>query len=1569
MDFRSLFLSHLGVSRSLVVAIAAIACGLTGTAAAQQSPATGAMLLQLATPQATTLQSLPVGSLVTAANLPASGGATDASVRVTGGAGDGRERVIVQLREAALTRSVQGRGLRARRAAHQTLESEHQRVVDVIERLEAGSGRAVSSPPVRRQFFTVFNGLAATVGPDTLAALRAHPDVTAVHPDREVKAILDTSVSYVKAPAFWTSHGGFRGAGQVIAVVDTGIDYTHADLGACAWIGSGCKVAGGYDFHNDDADPVDDNGHGTHVAATAAGNGSLLGVAPDATLLAYKVLGADGSGYMSTVIAGIEAAVDPDGDLDTSDHADVINLSLGGPGDPDDPSSQAVDAATAAGVVVVAAAGNSGAYFTVGSPGTARTAITVASISEDGVPAWTNSAGPVAGTFDLKPEVAAPGVSICAARAQGTGLGPECIDTTHISISGTSMATPHVAGAAALLRGVLPSLSPQDIKSLIVQNGDPATFDPLQGGAGILDIVQAAAAHTIVSPQTLSFGRAVGSLPLWQQSRTLTVRNIGATTRSYTLTAAGQYWGLPAGATIVFSPQSFSLTAGASQSVEVSLSVDNVLVASATSAPWTYDAMITLKSPGETQLIPSIFLKTGLLRIHTDQQASLIYLHDRGNLYTAQVAAPTGLTTEVMIAPGTYDVITMFPGSLPGFVVHEGVVITDEKDETVNTTEALHTVELDGKNEVGAPLAHNIRLISLYHRASGLGLSVLSSYVAGAFSFPVSPISAAYDINVAALAQPLGKSYLISKALAGVSASVTLDNTPAELTRGTLRYFSDPGETPTGILEFLSVMIGSSIGVGFAGSEVSPVNRDLWFTPAPRDDSGVFVQSWVSLDATTPHMHNCPWYQGSTTPGVIEACNAMDRFNPAYETSTGELPLDLGPASFFLKMQNWGSGAMLRQVAAAWTWSFHSPGGDGPEAQTGTVGYRLLSGSTVAASGVLPQSGFGGPNPPYFNLASAGPYTLETDPLDYSVGGLRATSRVALSFDTTLPLGDVEPPWLERVEVRTADALAEVVATGASATLEIEAHDAADAGLTLSLARIDGIDEVAVALTDLGGGVFQAVMPDACDQAGPFNALLTATDAAGNQLREWLTPAFVCRPSTCGNGIVDAAEVCDDGNLLPSDGCNAVCSATETCGDGVLDSGEACDDGNNVAGDCCSTTCQAETAGTVCDNGAFCDGSDRCDAAGSCSRHSGSPCAAGAECNTGCDEVSDSCTVSPSASTCSSDSNTCTDDVCNGAGTCTHPLNVAPCNDGVFCNGADTCSGGVCALHAGDPCTTVGECVGACNEAAASCFSPWGTPCSDDGSPCSWDTCNGAGACAHVPAYEGVVCRDAAEPCDVPEVCNGANPACPADTGIVDTDGDTLCDGLDPCTNVAGTRNFLAPPLTRMALGRTFADTTPGNDTLALRGSFALPPAVAFWQLFPLGAEARVVMRDAFGSAAVDITLPNESYSSATGRGWMLSRNGRTWAWSDRSSAAPGGIQQMSLRLARGSISEAGATVRLAISAKAGDFPFTDGDVPVNVSITVGDAAAAAAGRCVESAFVTADCRLGPTATKLTCRR
>jgi subtilisin family serine protease len=359
----------------------------------------------------------------------------------------------------------------------------------------------------------IINGVSADIDADTLALLQNSPDIEKVDADAEFELFLDESVPEITADQVWnlvdSSGNTITGIRERIAIIDSGVDYTHPDLGGC--FGPSCKVLGGYDFVNNDDNPMDDNGHGTHVAATAAGKGLLKGVAPDAKILAYKVCDSGGRCPFSAILSAIDYSVDPNRDGNPVDHVDVMSMSLGGSGDPDDVLSTAVDEASAAGVVATISAGNSGPYpATIGSPGTARTAITVAAACKasqignpnyiaagvpccmDGAIARFSSRGPLIwnGEDIQKPDIAAPGVYICAARWD-SAWSNTCFDDEHVRISGTSMAAPHMAGAVALMRQAYPSYTPEQIKNQLKITARDLGMSYNYQGAGEVNLIMA----------------------------------------------------------------------------------------------------------------------------------------------------------------------------------------------------------------------------------------------------------------------------------------------------------------------------------------------------------------------------------------------------------------------------------------------------------------------------------------------------------------------------------------------------------------------------------------------------------------------------------------------------------------------------------------------------------------------------------------------------------------------------------------------------------------------------------------------------------------------------------------------------------------------------------------------------------------------------------------------------------------------------------------------------------------------------------------------------------------------
>lgn len=267
-------------------------------------------------------------------------------------------------------------------------------------------------------------------------------------------------INRVHAPSAWPIT---EGKGVKVAVIDTGIDSNNADLAG--------SVDGGYSAitkTENPADYQDDNGHGSHVAGTIAahrdGKG-VVGVAPQARLYAVKVLDADGSGNLSDVIDGIVWAA--------KNHMDVANMSLGAPVD-SEAMKRAVRFARGSGVVIVAAAGNSGG--SVGFPGAYEDTIAVAASDYNDKLASFSSRGP-------EVDFIAPGVDVLSTR-MGGGLP--------VSFSGTSMASPHVAGLAALVvsQGYVGLNGPDGVFAQLKKAATPLTTAGMtaeQQGMGMID--------------------------------------------------------------------------------------------------------------------------------------------------------------------------------------------------------------------------------------------------------------------------------------------------------------------------------------------------------------------------------------------------------------------------------------------------------------------------------------------------------------------------------------------------------------------------------------------------------------------------------------------------------------------------------------------------------------------------------------------------------------------------------------------------------------------------------------------------------------------------------------------------------------------------------------------------------------------------------------------------------------------------------------------------------------------------------------------------------------------------
>jgi subtilisin family serine protease len=313
--------------------------------------------------------------------------------------------------------------------------------------------------------YHIINGLAVKLPQDKIEAIKNDPRVASVDPDVEVHAFDLSADTQIRADQVWAK--GDTGTGVPVAILDTGIDTTHPEF-------SGRILKCHSEITNTNT-CTDGNGHGTHTAGIAGAAGinlSAKGVAPAVSLYSDQVLDSTGSGTISGVIAGIDWA--------TTNNAKVISMSLGtSPLAKNQPNcdtaipslTTAINNTVGAGVTVVAAAGNSGRQG-VGAPGCISSTITVGAVdSTDTIASFSSTGGPLADHG-----IVAPGVNIYSTVP--TGSCQLCDPSGYLYLSGTSMATPHVAGTIALMIKANPGLSPATIRSTLFNTACTSTTSP-----------------------------------------------------------------------------------------------------------------------------------------------------------------------------------------------------------------------------------------------------------------------------------------------------------------------------------------------------------------------------------------------------------------------------------------------------------------------------------------------------------------------------------------------------------------------------------------------------------------------------------------------------------------------------------------------------------------------------------------------------------------------------------------------------------------------------------------------------------------------------------------------------------------------------------------------------------------------------------------------------------------------------------------------------------------------------------------------------------------------------------
>ena len=894
--------------------------------------------------------------------------------------------VIIEFRDAPLFAPRPGRiaatAMKADPAARAAFERRFAQLADDLH----GIARSPHAATVTHTFYRLFSGASAHLPREAVDAVRGLPYVARVVPDREIHvSSLAASVPLINADQVWMRYGT-RGKGIVVAVIDTGADYRTAALGG--GIGPGYKVIGGYDFVHNTADPLDDNGHGTHVSGIiAADGGGLRGVAPDVSLLEYKVINAQGTGDESAIIAGIERAIDPNDDGDPSDHASVLSLSLGGPDTVDSPLSVAAENAAAAGAVVCVAAGNEGDFFTISSPANAPSVIAVGASDLGDVLATFSSKGPTEGTLSIKPEVVAPGVAITSAAIGGGTL----------TASGTSMATPHVSGVAALLRAIHADWSPADVKAAIVSTAIPLGNEVAAEGGGRVDALRAASVDLLASTATVGFGRDDDTQSLWSATRQITLRNVSATVQNVTASVSG----LRAGVAVAVDPSSFSLGAGESRTVTVSLSVTNEAVPPPQAGSLSFGGLITFADLTNSVHLPWEFTKAAQLHVayeHKDVTMAVF------NNTFGRVSYGTGVL-DMTVPAGRYDVVITTTLEDPmRFIVQEQVDVAGSAQLALSPSMAVNPLHLEIADVHEALLTTNANLrctAAIYLGFPNGGFTYITS-IEDRIGTLFSNISARYQIDASKTCRGANPSPVVYSGeyapLAGLNAPQTLHVGGTDWRVQPVRVVIPPGAPAR----------GANVGA-YAGLYLVQPRGTSFFSEGGLRDLNV-GQGWNGTFYLTPEHQ----------PGLARAAQVVLDAGPNVLSGIGA-SIDLALNGPFMhavgntvKITN--SGGAETEMAPGETATF----GDGPvtprdyvvaekDGFWGAVGwhgsldeYRLIdanfqkdtlydgAGNVVRAGGTIT----GSPLPP-------GPYRLESIDSDYRVAGAAGTATFEGWIDTS----------------------------------------------------------------------------------------------------------------------------------------------------------------------------------------------------------------------------------------------------------------------------------------------------------------------------------------------------------------------------------------------------------------------------------------------------------------------------------------------------------------------------------------------------------------------------------------
>lgn len=1003
-------------------------------------------------------------------------------------------RVIVRFKGSPLSNSDKTQ----KASASASIESVHQQFLSDLKNLDTNPAmrKATSSSKILFDYREVFNGYALVTSQGIVEEIKKLPYISYVVEDKEIQISDIPSNEVIKAPKVW-SKLELTGKGITIGIMDTGIDYNHPDLGG--GFGPDFKVNGGYDFVNKDDDPIDDHGHGTHVAGIAAANGSeLKGVAPDANLVAYKVLSAGGYGLDSWILAAIERSVDPDQNPDTDDALDVVNMSLGRSPDSTEPLSEAVNNAVARGVVYVISAGNSHSILTIGTPGIAERAITVGATDNYDATAYFSSKGPVKKTFALKPDLAAPGVDIYSTYTNGE----------YRTFSGTSMASPHVAGAVALILEQNPEWDPDMVKAALMNTAKKSHDIIWSQGAGRMDIYEALKGDFIVTPGSISLGGP--SVAATEKTITATVYNLSNTAKNFDLSIEGTIVN-PSVLTFISTP-SFSLAAHSSQDVEITFSI-NPSTLPVMNLPDGITGNLVVSSDGRTIKSPITLVNPQKTKIEYDGEVPenvFVFGTDGNSLWN--IYYPTSTPLELFLPTGRYDMISHFSGNHT--VVTEGFFADENKTISISKSLAKNRI-------VFRPLDQNGNVIPITNETNGLAIftginkNFVTYYAYAEDTFFISDQQAyRYDISISGSSPSDPEHYYHVSASTnnGITQSETVSNNPSRFAK--LNIYNPGAETNQGFMPYQRA--GTKYGYITSWNNYdTPVPNPLRLLLSANDENCKILGSFARISPLyneSGYSWETPaWKASSNNKLVLEDKN----FNTIKHFDRSSFDFKLGSTllGFTTKTANTAENII---ISDSWqTGNFNHFYGD---REYGTVYYKLFSKEKLIKEGNFGNSAnmIGGTHQiPAVQQSYKMFFTYE----DYQVQGKFGKATAETEFNTSL--NDKDAPQISYLNLLVKGKSVNHYQVGEQATIVVKVQDLCSDQTTWEECSSVGLSTVDMYLKKHGStewepltisetmyGEYHASLSKSLSE-GYYSYKIIAKDFSNNSLTYELKPAFL----------------------------------------------------------------------------------------------------------------------------------------------------------------------------------------------------------------------------------------------------------------------------------------------------------------------------------------------------------------------------------------------------------------------------------------------------------------------------